>query len=64
VNYLCPVPAAKKVIKDRLDDPTVADSPLVFPPKSMQRRFRRYYDFKGVEDHDLYTSIFDPIFQS
>ena len=64
VNYLCPVPAAKKVIKNRLDDPTVADSPLVFPPKSMQRRFRKYYDFKGVADHDLYTSIFDPIFQS
>ena len=64
VNYLCPVPAAKRVIKDRLDDPSVADSPLVFPPKSMQARFRRYYDFKGVEDHQLYTSIFDPIIQS
>ena len=42
----------------------VADSPLVFPPKPMQRRFRRYYDFKGVNDHNLYTSIFDPIIQS
>ena len=64
VNYLCPVPAAKQVIKHRLGDATVADSPLVFPPKSIQRRFRKYYDFKGVYDHDLYTSIFDPIFQS
>ena len=30
----------------------------------MQRRFRKYYDFKGVADHDVYTSIFDPIIQS
>ena len=64
VNYLCPVPAAKPVIADRLDDPAVANSPLVFPPTSMQQRFRKYYDFKGVEDHDIYTSIFDPIIQS
>ena len=64
VNYLCPVPAAKGVIANHIDDPSVADSPLVFPPKPMQRRFRRYYDFKGVNDHNLYTSIFDPIIQS
>ncbi len=64
VNYLCPVPAAKGVIASRLDDPSVANSPLVFPPKSMQARFRKYYDFKGVEDHATYTSIFDPIVQS
>ena len=31
VNYLCPVPAAKPMIANGLDDPTVADSPLVFP---------------------------------
>jgi spermidine/putrescine transport system substrate-binding protein len=64
VNYLCPVPGAKRVIANRLDDPTVADSPLVFPPRSLQSRFRKYYDFKGVSDHAEYTSIFDPIIQS
>jgi spermidine/putrescine transport system substrate-binding protein len=64
VNYLSPVPDAKPVVKNRLDDPTVADSPLVFPPSSARRRFRQYYEFKGVEDHDTYTSIFDPIIQS
>jgi spermidine/putrescine transport system substrate-binding protein len=52
------------VIATKLDDPTVANSPLVFPTKSMQSRFRDYYTFKNVEDHDEYTSIFDPIIQS
>jgi spermidine/putrescine transport system substrate-binding protein len=64
VWYLCPVPDARRVIATKLDDPSVANSPLVFPPPSMQRRFRDYYDFKGVNDHDEYTSIFDPIIQS
>jgi spermidine/putrescine transport system substrate-binding protein len=64
VWYLCPVPDARGVIATNLDDPTVAKSPLVFPPKSMQSKFRDYYTFKNVHDHDEYTSIFDPIIQS
>ena len=64
VWYLCPVSDARQVIATKLDDPAVANSPLVFPSKSMQSRFRDYYTFKGVEDHDEYTSIFDPIIQS
>ena len=31
VWYICPVPAAQPIIRDRLDDPIVANSPLVFP---------------------------------
>jgi spermidine/putrescine transport system substrate-binding protein len=64
VWYLCPVPDAKKLIATKLDDPTVANSPLVFPTKSIESRFRDYYTFTGVDDHDEYTSIFDPIIQS
>ena len=64
VNYLCPVPDAKHLIATQISDPTVANSPLVFPRPSMNSRFRQYYDFKGVEDHQEYTSIFDPIIQS
>ena len=53
------------MIAGELDDPTVANSPLVFPPASdMQSRLRGYYDFKGIDDHDEWTSIFDPIIQS
>jgi spermidine/putrescine transport system substrate-binding protein len=64
VWYLCPVPDARRVIATKLDDPTVANSPLVFPTSAMESRFRDYYTFKGVEDYDEYTSIFDPIIQS
>jgi spermidine/putrescine transport system substrate-binding protein len=64
VNYLCPVPAAQPIIADRLDDPAVANSPLIFPTESMQQRLRGYYEFKGIDDHEEWLSIFDPIIQS
>ena len=64
VWYLCPVPAAGEIIATKIDDPAVARSPLVFPPESLQRRFRDYYSFRSVAAHEEYTSIFDPIIQS
>ena len=38
---------ASRSSPDALDDPAVANSPLVFPPPSMQKQLRDYYDFKG-----------------
>jgi spermidine/putrescine transport system substrate-binding protein len=64
VNYLCPVPAAQPKIANGLDDPSVANSPLVFPSAADMSRLRGYYDFKGIDDHDEWTSIFDPVIQS
>lgn len=64
VAYVSPVPDSQPIIAGKLDDPTVADSPLVFPTPAMERRLVGYYDFKGVEDHEEWTSIFDPIIQS
>ena len=64
VNYLCPVPAAKGLIANKLNDPSVADSQLVFPSPSTNRRLRDYYDFRGIDDHDEWTSIFQPVYQS
>jgi spermidine/putrescine transport system substrate-binding protein len=64
VNYLCPVPAAKGLIANQLNDPSVADSQLVFPSSSTNRHLRDYYDFKGIDDHDEWTSIFQPVYQS
>ena len=64
VNYLCPVPAANAKIANALDDPSVANSPLVFPSAADIRRLHGYYDFKGIDDHNEWTSIFDPIIQS
>jgi len=64
VNYISPVPDAQPIIANELDDPTVANSPLVFPTPEMERKFVAYYDPTGVEDQLEWTSIFDPIIQS
>jgi spermidine/putrescine transport system substrate-binding protein len=64
VNYICPVPAAQALIAGELDDPAVANSELVFPSAATQKLLRGYYDFKGVDDHEEWLSIFDPVIQS
>jgi len=64
VWYISPVPDAKPIIAGKLGDPTVADSPYVFPTPDIERKFVAYYDPKGVEDQLEWTSIFDPIIQS
>jgi spermidine/putrescine transport system substrate-binding protein len=64
VNYLCPVPAAKPVIAKQLDDPAVANSPLVFPTKAMDAKARDYYTFKDYAEFNTWNGIFDPIIQS
>jgi len=64
VNYLCPVPAAKQVIAKQLQDPGVANSPLVFPTKAMDAKARDYYTFKDYNEFKTWNGIFDPIIQS
>lgn len=64
VNYICPVPDAQAVIADKLDDPTIANSPLVFPTPEMEKQFVAYYDPTGVDAQLKWTSTFDPIIQS
>ncbi len=64
VEYVSPVPDAKPIVAGQLDDPAVANSELVFPSKATTDKFVDYYTFKGVDDHDEYTSTFDPIIQS
>jgi spermidine/putrescine transport system substrate-binding protein len=62
--YVCPVPAAKAVIADPkgLDDPTVANSPTVFPDAAQVALSKPYYQFKGAEDLDQWNSTFEPIY--
>ena len=64
VWYISPVPDAKPIIANQLGDPTVADSPFVFPTPAMEAKFVDYYDPTGVEAQLKWTSIFDPIIQS
>jgi spermidine/putrescine transport system substrate-binding protein len=59
VNYITPVPDAKAIIATNLDDPAVADSPLVFPTSSITAR--DYRVFSSQQESDTWTGIFGPI---
>jgi spermidine/putrescine transport system substrate-binding protein len=63
VNYICPVPAARDYIAGELNDPQVADSPLVFPTKEMYSRVHEFYTFKNYAEYQHWNSIFNPIIQ-
>jgi spermidine/putrescine transport system substrate-binding protein len=60
--YVCPVPAAKEIIATDLKDPTVANSPTVFPDAEMVARSKPYYQFTGAEDLDQWNNTFEPIY--
>jgi spermidine/putrescine transport system substrate-binding protein len=60
--YVCPVPAAKSIIANQLKDPTVANSPTVFPDAQMVARSKPYYQFKTSQDLDQWNSTFEPIY--
>ena len=60
--YVCPVPAARSIIANQLKDPTVANSPTVFPDAQMVSRSKPYYQFKNSQDLDQWNSTFQPIY--
>jgi spermidine/putrescine transport system substrate-binding protein len=59
VNYITPVPDAKAIIATNLDDPTVADSPLVFPTSDITAR--DYRVFASQQESDTWNGIFGSI---
>ncbi len=64
VAYVCPVPSARPYIAKQLDDPTTANSPLVFPTKAMTAKAHDYYTFKNFDEFNTWNNIFNPIIQS
>ncbi|HEY5223945.1 MAG TPA: spermidine/putrescine ABC transporter substrate-binding protein [Microbacteriaceae bacterium] len=64
VNYVCPVPEAKEYILKTLDDPAVANSPLVFPGPEVDAVSHDYYVFKNYSEYDEWNSTFNPVIQS
>jgi spermidine/putrescine transport system substrate-binding protein len=64
VNYVCPVPKAQQYIANVLKDPTVANSPLVFPPKSIYRRSHNYALFSDYDVYQTWNDIFNPVIES
>lgn len=63
VNYICPVPSAQEYIKTELQDPDVADSPLVFPSAEMLSKAHDFYVFKSYDDNKAWVDTFSPIVQ-
>jgi len=63
VNYICPVPAAQEIIKTKLEDPDVADSPLVFPTAEMYAKVNDFYTFKSYDEYQTWSDTFGPIVQ-
>lgn len=64
VNYMCPVPAAKPIIANELEDPDVANSPLIFPSDEEIARLKEYPLTETLETHTQWVGLFDPIIQS
>jgi spermidine/putrescine transport system substrate-binding protein len=62
--YVSPVPAAKDIVLTKLDDPPVANSPLVFPSTDDLAKSHKYKVFKDQAELEEWNSIFQPIFSS
>jgi spermidine/putrescine transport system substrate-binding protein len=62
--YVSPVPAAKDIVLNDIDDPTVANSPLVFPSLDDLAKSHKYKVFKDQAEEDEWNSIFQPIYTS
>ena len=61
--YVCPVPSAKQIILTQLKDPTIANSPTVFPDSQMVSLSKSYYQWKNSQELDAWNNTFVPIFQ-
>jgi spermidine/putrescine transport system substrate-binding protein len=62
-NYVCPVPAARSIIANKLKDPAVANSPTVFPDAKMQSLSRTYFQYKDNQQILDWNNLFLPIIQ-
>jgi spermidine/putrescine transport system substrate-binding protein len=64
VNYVCPIPAAREYILNELEDPDVANSPLVFPDAAVDKQTHDFRVFKSYDEYEEWNSIFNPVIQS
>ncbi len=63
-NYVSPVPDAKSIIANKLNNAVVANSPWVFPTSAFDQLTRTYYQYKSQQDLDEWNGIFQPIVQA
>jgi spermidine/putrescine transport system substrate-binding protein len=63
VGYVCPVPAAQEIIRKDLNDPTVADSPTVFPTPAIKAATHHYPSWSDPAVVKGWNETFVPIFE-
>jgi spermidine/putrescine transport system substrate-binding protein len=61
--YVCPVPSSQPIILNDLNDPTIANSPTVFPDAQMVSESKQYYSWKNSAELTAWNNTFIPIFQ-
>jgi spermidine/putrescine transport system substrate-binding protein len=63
VWYVSPVPDAKPIVAEKLDDPAVADSPLVFPSSDVlgADRLKQYRVFESEEEAAVWEGLFGSV---
>jgi spermidine/putrescine transport system substrate-binding protein len=64
VNYVCPVPDAQDYVLHQLDDPTVANSPLVFPTSAVLDVSHEFRVFKNYDEYSTWNGLFNAVIQS
>jgi spermidine/putrescine transport system substrate-binding protein len=64
VSYVCPVPAARDYILDVIQDPTVANSPLVFPSPDADKLSHGYFIYRDYNDYQAWNDVFNPVIES
>jgi spermidine/putrescine transport system substrate-binding protein len=62
--YVSPVPAAKDIVLNEIDDPTAANSPLIFPSVDDLAKSHKYKVFRDAAEEDEWNSIFQPVYSS
>jgi spermidine/putrescine transport system substrate-binding protein len=62
--YVTPVPGAKDFVLNELDDPTVGNSPLIFPTPEDLAQAKQYKVFKDVDEEDQWNSVWQPVYSS
>jgi spermidine/putrescine transport system substrate-binding protein len=62
VNYVTPVGNTQEILQK--SDPSVGNSPLVFPTKEMVAQTHQYYSYKNYADFNAWNNTFNPIIQS
>ena len=58
------MPAAQDYILDVIKDPTVANSPLVFPSAQADKLSHSYYIYRDYNDYQSWNDTYNPIIES